>query len=305
MKRSFADIAMPYVAILVAMLIWAASPIVIKYALGSLRPLTLVSMRFLTAVLLMLVVGLASGTLQRVEKRHLPLFLIGGFVQPFLYYVLETYGLRLSASPTVSEVLLSTSPLFAPLFAYVLVHERVTWNNIIGILLSTAGVVLMVLGGNTSFDIGSPLGVLLLLLAVLSAVLYTVVLRKIPSQYNSLTIVFYVQAVSLMFFLPLWAVLDAGHLSEMSFTWRPLCAVGYLAVFSSVTAFILFCYTVRRIGVTRANAFNNIRPVFTALIMLLFFGESLPWQKWVAMALVIVGLYVCQSKGRKGGMVNG
>jgi membrane-associated phospholipid phosphatase len=39
-----------------------------------------------------------------------------------------------------------------------------------------------------------------------------------------------------------------------------ILAVLYLAILASVTAFILFCYTVRYIGVTRANIFNNIRP---------------------------------------------
>ena len=83
-------------------------------------------------------------------------------------------------------------------------------------------------------------------------------------------------------------------LSEMRFSWQPLCAVSYQAAFASVIAFILFCYTVRQIGVTRANAFNNIRPVFTALIMLCFFGEALPWAKWIAIVLVITGLFICQ-----------
>ncbi len=281
------------------MLIWATSPIATKLTLGYFRPLTLVSLRFLMSVFLMLIIGLASGSLQRLEKKHIPLFLLGGFIQPFLYYVFETYGLRLSASPTVSEVLLSTSPLFAPLFAYVLVHERVTWNNIVGILISSMGVVMMVVAGNTSFDIGSPWGVVLLFCAVFSAVLYTIILRKIPSQYNALTIVFYVQAVSLMFFIPMWAIVDIPHLGEMQFVWQPFCAVGYLALFASVIAFILFCYTVRIIGVTRTNAFNNIRPVFTALIMLCFFGESLPWVKWVAIGLVITGLFICQYQRKK------
>ena len=276
------------------MLIWATSPIATKLALGYLRPLTLVSIRFSLAVCLMLIIGLASHTLQRLERKHVPLFLLGGFVQPFLYYVLETYGLRLSASPTVSEVILSTSPLMAPLFAFVMVHERVTWNNIIGILISTVGVLMMVMAGNSSFDIGSPWGVVLLLSAVVTAVLYTIILRKIPSQYNALSIVFYVQLISLMFFLPMWGIVDAPHLSEMRFSWQPLCAVSYLAAFASVIAFILFCYTVRQIGVTRANAFNNIRPVFTALIMLCFFGEALPWAKWIAIVLVITGLFICQ-----------
>ncbi|MBR1808402.1 MAG: EamA family transporter [Paludibacteraceae bacterium] len=276
------------------MLIWGSSPIATKLTLGYLNPLTLITMRMSLAVMLMLVAGLLAGSLQRIEKKHLPLFLIGGFIQPFLYYVLETYGLRLSASPTVSEVLLSTSPLMAPLFAYILVHERVTWNNIVGILLSTAGVVMMVFAGNASFSIGSPWGIVLLLAAVVMAVLYTVVLRKIPAKYNSFSTVFYIEAVSLLFFLPVWAVVDAPRLDQMKFEAEPLCAVAYLAVFASVVAFVLFCYAVRELGVTRANAFNNTRPVFTALIMLCFFGEHMPWMKWLAMAIVIIGLFICQ-----------
>lgn len=289
MKRS-----LPYIAIITAMFLWGTSPIATKFALESLEPLTLVTTRFLLAVTLMMIVGLLSGSLQKIKREHIHLFIFAGIAQPFLYYICETYGLKLSNSPTVSEVLLSTSPLFAPLMAYVVIKEKVTWNNIVGIMISTGGVLMMILAGNNSFDIGSEWGIVLLFAAVLCAITYTTLLRKIPQQYNSLSIVFYVQLISLIFFIPMWVVVDYPRLNEMSITWQPLAAVGYLAVFASVCAFILFCYTVRQIGVTRANAFNNIRPVFTALIMLLIFGEQLPWQKWVAIALVITGLFVCQ-----------
>ena len=289
MKKS-----LPYIAILVAMLIWGTTPIATKFVLLSLHPLTLVTLRFLIAVILMLCVGLLSRSLQKLQLQHLPLFLLGGFVNPFLYYILEAYGLRISASPTVSEVLLSTSPLFAPIFAFLLLREKVTVNNIIGILISTAGVILMILAGNSNFSMGSPWGIPLLFAAVMCAVLYTIVIRKAPAQYNALTVVFYVQLFSLLFFIPVWFIVDMPELSQMHFTWQPLLTVFYLAAFASVIAFVLFCFAVRRIGVTRANAFNNIRPVFTALIMLCFFSETLPWQKWLAIAIVILGLFICQ-----------
>ena len=73
-------------------------------------------------------------------------------------------------------------------------------------------------------------------------------------------------------------------------------AVLYLAVFSSVTAFILFCYTVREIGVTRANIFNNVRPVFTALLMWILFDEHLPIWKWLGIIVIIFGLFISQKQ---------
>ena len=68
----------------------------------------------------------------------------------------------------------------------------------------------------------------------------------------------------------------------------------YLALFATVTAFILFCYSVRQIGVTGGNVFNNIRPLFTAMIMFFAFGEQLPMGKWIGMLLIIVGLFISQ-----------
>ena len=136
--------------------------------------------------------------------------------------------------------------------------------------------------------------------AVSAAVLYTIVLRRIPPKYNPLTVVFYVQLSALVLFYPLCGFTDGvsgfAHLAEVDTVqlWRSLAAVGYLALGASVVAFICFCYTVRVIGVTRTNAFNNVRPAFTAIWMLLFFGEQLPWAKWLGILLIIIGLFVCQ-----------
>ena len=90
-----------------------------------------------------------------------------------------------------------------------------------------------------------------------------------------------------------------GWFSNSAQLWDSSMAVLYLAVFSSVTAFVLFCYTVREIGVTRANVFNNVRPVFTAILMWIFFGEILPIWKIIGIVLIIIGLFISQ-KHEKG-----
>lgn len=302
MKRT-----LPYIAVLAAMIIWSASGIAIKAALVVLPPMTMIVMRFTLAILLMLIIGLIARrsemlALQRIDYQDLPLFILGGIAQPFLYYILETYTYRELSSPTIAEALLSTSPLIAPFCAALLLRERVTLYNIIGILISTLGMFLLILVGSSDFTIGNPWGIALAFGAVLAAVMYTIVLRRIPTKYSSLTVVFYVQLVSLILFYPLWGFTEGpsalAGLAEVEpqQLWQALGGVGYLAVFASVTAFICFCYTVRKIGVTRTNAFNNVRPAFTALWMLLFFAEQLPWAKWVGIFLIIAGLFVCQKQ---------
>lgn len=300
MKKVF-----PYIAIVTAMLCWAGSGIAVKTALVSFSPLTIIVLRFTLAVLLMFTIGICCRgnsilALQRIEKKDIPLFCLGGLFQPFLYYILETYSYKLFASPTIAEALLSTSPLIAPLFAWLTIREKVTVYNIVGILVSTAGMLLLILAGAGDFTLGNPWGIPLAFITVSTAVAYTIVLRRIPTHYSPLTIVFYVQAFALLLFYPLWGVVDGPQLSEMlhsmdtSTLSSSLGAIGYLAILSSVVAFILFCYTVREIGVTRANAFNNARPVFTALIMWIGFSEQLPFWKWVGILIIILGLFICQ-----------
>lgn len=295
-------------ALIVSMIIWSVSGIAIKHALVVFPPFTMIVLRFVPSVLLMLIVGWVRRQhslfcLQKLEWKDVPLFLIAGFCQPFLYYMLETYAYDALNSPTIAETLLSTSPLLSPLFAAVLLREKVTRNNMIGIVISTAGVFVLSLMGGSDYSIGSYWGIVLAFAAVSAAVIDSIMMRKAPMRYSALSFVFYTQLVSLMFFIPIWwikegpAVFDNGQwtMDNGQFVTAIGC-VAYLTVFASVIAFILFCYALRQIGVTKANAFNNIRPAFTALWMLLFFGEQLPAAKWVGMVLIIVGLFVCQKQ---------
>lgn len=300
------------------MLIWAGSGIAVKEALVVFTPLTLIVLRFTLAVILMLAIGLIFRQnnilgLQHMDQKDLPLFLLGGLFQPFLYFIFETYTYQSFASPTIAEAMLSTQPVLAPIFAFVLLRERVTRNNIIGILLSTIGMLMLLLMGNGDMGngvlaIGNGKGVILAILTVSMSVSYSVILRRIPSRYSPLSIVFYVQSISLILFYIVWGVMgEVGALLHHTIPFyttlhntpqllQSCLAVGYLAVFSSVAAFVLFCYTVRQIGVTRANIFNNVRPVFTAILMWILFGEILPVWKLVGIAVIIIGLFISEKK---------
>lgn len=295
-------------ALIVSMIIWSVSGIAIKHALLVLPPFTMIVLRFVPSVLLMLVIGLLCRksnlfALQKLERKDLPLFLIAGFCQPFLYYLLETFTYDALHSPTIAETLLSTSPLISPIFAAIILRERVTKYNILGILVSTAGVFALSLIGSKDYSIGNYWGILLAFAAVSAAVIDSIMMRKVPAKYTSLTFIFYAQCVSLLFFIPLWfwkegpeAIYNLQFAIDKSQLYVALGCVAYLTVFASVIAFILFCAALRKVGVTQANAFNNIRPAFTALWMFLFFGEHLPIGKWIGMALIIIGLFVCQKK---------
>lgn len=294
---------LPYIAIILSMILWSASGIAVKDALALFRPLTLIVVRFALSVLFMFVIGVvmhrsALFGLQKVDRKDFPLFFLAGLFQPFLYYLAETYTYDLISTPTIAETLLSVAPVLAPLFGWVFLREKVTPLMLVGILISFVGVAVLVLAGADTFAIGNSWGVLLAIVAVMLALSANVMLRRIPEKYNPLTIIFYTQFVSFVLFCGLWVFTDMRLESIQTIArgivveWQSLA---YLAVMSSAIAFMLYCYGVRIVGVVKANVLNNIRPVFTALIMLLVFSEQLPLVKWLGIGMVIFGLFICHN----------
>ena len=140
--------------------------------------------------------------------------------------------------------------------------------NILGIVISVVGVLMIILdGGKLSADV---IGILLLFVGVIASIVYTLVLRKIPEKYNTLTVVFFMFCTSLLFFIPTMLVREMAQVVAIDWvakaTWDAFGAIVGLALSASCIAFLFFSYGVRTIGPTRANVFNNIQPGVTAIL---------------------------------------
>lgn len=99
----------------------------------------------------------------------------------------KSFGLSLVSS-TVSAVIISTIPLFSPIAAYFILKETVSKDVILGIVVSFIGILIMLI--NPDFSISaSPKGILLLFFAVLAAVAYSVVIKKLAFNYRPATII--------------------------------------------------------------------------------------------------------------------
>ncbi len=283
-----------YLYVVIAMLCWSFSFIWTRIALESFPPLTLISIRLILASVLLFLFLKITKRFQLIDKSDLKLFFALAFFEPFLYYVGETYGLTM-VKPTLASVIVATIPVFAPFFAFVFLKERFTIINILGISVSIFGVYLIVneaAGSETT----STLGVSLVFLAVLSAIVYGLILRKIPKKYSATNIIFYQSMIGLIFFIPTALFVDAKSYSDITISPKSIEAILMLTIFASVIAFVLFADVVRKIGITKSQVFTNLIPVFTALFSWILFKEILNFWQWIGVFVVILGVFVSQSK---------
>ncbi len=275
------------------MLCWSLSFIWTKIALISFPPLVLISLRLILASVLLFIFLKLTGRFQQIEKKDLRLFFALAFFEPFLYYAGETYGLTM-VKPTLASVIIATIPAFAPFFAFIFLKERVTLMNMIGISISIAGVYLIVNNSDGS-ETTSVTGVALVFLAVLSAIVYGLLLRKIPDKYSATNIIFYQSMIGLIYFIPTTLIVDFRQLGSITVHSESIKALLMLTLFASVIAFVLFADVVRKIGITRSEVFTNLIPVFTALFSWIFFKEMMNSFQWFGVFVVILGVFVSQN----------
>ncbi len=231
----------------------------------------------------------------KIKKGDRKLFLMLALFEPFVYFLGESFGLTY-VSATVCSVLIATIPVFATLGAWLIFKERLKAINYAGIITSFIGVLVFILNsdGSISFNIK---GLGLLLLAVLSAVGYNLTLSRLIGTYSPVYIVNVQNLIGAVLFLPLFLILDFKHFISIPLTFDMFKPIIELSIFASCGAFILFAYSVRNMGITKANVFSNCIPVFTALFSFILMGEKLTVQNLVGMAIVIGGLFMSQMNG--------
>lgn len=284
-------------AALLAMIFWSFSFVWVKVAYQAYGPLTVVLLRLVISVVLLFSFMFIIRRLQFIAKKDIGIFVLLAFFEPFLYFMGESYGL-LYVSSTVAAVIVATIPLLAPISAYYFFKERLSLMNVIGLAISFLGVCLVILNDDLSFS-ASPLGVMLEVLAVIAAIAYSTVLRKLAFRYNTFTIISYQNLFGIIMFLPFWLVFESFDFIATPFHREAFTSIILLSVFASSLAFIFFTYSVRNIGINRSNTFINLIPVFVAIFAWFVLGDKLSGQAATGIAIVIAGLFLAQVRWRR------
>lgn len=279
------------------MLCWALSFIWVKIAYEQFNPINLITIRVLGAAIIFFIFGFAFKQIQSIKFSDLKYFLLMAFFEPFLYFMGESHGMQIVSS-TYGAVIISTIPLFTPLASYYFLGEKIKSSLITGILISLTGILIMEYNSDiiATFSIK---GTLLMFIAVLSATLFPVFLKKLTANYSNMTILAYQNLIGFIMFLPFFLIFDFKETLNTNYDLRPLLALSGLTIFSSVVAFIFFTRSIKTIGVSKSNAFINLIPVATAILAFFILNEQINIQKTLGILLVISGLFLSQIKFRK------
>lgn len=285
-----------YTLITASVVFWGVSFILTKELFLSEEHITvtiLIALRLAIASAVMLPALALTRHLQRIRKEDLKWFLLLALCEPFIYHLCETNGVRL-VSGSLASVVIATIPLFVPFGMWAAYRQRIKPSLIIGVLLSLAGVFLM-LNGEIGFQGSALQGLLFLTGAVVIAVVYTLLLVKVVNRYHPLVVTTWQNVIGLAYFLPLVFIFDSQSLPLLSWSPKMLLLLLVLGIFCSTLAYAGYNYGVRNLGASEACIFNNAIPVFSLITAVAIGQEDFSWLKVIGMAIVIAGVILAQN----------
>jgi drug/metabolite transporter (DMT)-like permease len=119
-------------------------------------------------------------------------------------------------------------------------------------------------------------------------------LKRLTQKYSAVVLVAKQNLIGIFLFLPFFMVFEAGPALRVPITTEIVTSMLLLAVLASSVAFVFFAHSVKLLGISKANIFSNLIPVFTAIFSYFLISEIFTIQKIAGIVLVIGGVYLSE-----------
>ncbi len=278
--------------------LWGVNPPAMKIGLLYVDPMPYNAIRMLVALVAGWGVLRSMGSWKPLQREDWKVLLISslGF---FFFQLFFTAGVQMTTAGNAS-LILSCLPVSVAIINHFHRLERISVMVMVGILVSIAGVVIMVAGAGKKISLseGYITGTLILLLAQMSYGYCTVFSRLLLHAYSAYQITAYILLISTSLFLvvSLPSVLATDW---KAVPWPAWGSILYSGLFPLCLGNCLWIWGTGILGSTKASLYNNLPPVFAVAIGYLFLGESFGWLQFIGAVIIFTGIYIAKRRGVK------
>ena len=286
---------LPYITAFISSIIFGLSFLFTKKALVVASPIAIMGFRFLMAFVVMTILVLLRIIKVNYKNKPLGWLMLLALFEPVIYFLFETYGLQYTAS-SVGGLMISLIPIAVTAAGAYFLNEKPTVKQVIFIIVSVSGVALIGVMGSSGETGTSPLGILLMLGAVMSAAMFSIISRKISRQFTAIEITYFMMFTGALCFNFL---VIFGHIINGTMTsyFNPLTSVTftistvYLGIVSSVIAYFLLNYSLSKLQASKTTVYSNISTIVSILAGIIFLKESFHLYHMVGSALILLGIW--------------
>ena len=287
-----------YLYLFLTVTFWAGNFIVGKLAsFYDVPPFSLNFYRWFFAWLI-----LAPFTLQEIIKKkdyvfkNYKLFIILGVTSITVFNSIVYYSLNFTQ--VISGVLMiSTIPVMIMLFSSILNIEKTNIFQIIGVIFSFAGVVMIITKADMEIlkNLDFNKGDITMVVAMFSWALYSTLLKRQKYEISQISLLQVVITFGLLFLIPVYFIeyqVGSRIILEKPF----ILILSYVVLFPGLASFILWIKGISLIGANRSGVFLHLMPILSAIMAMIFFNEKFMFYHMLGACFIIIGILLSNKK---------
>jgi len=231
---------------------------------------------------------------EKVKGKDLFVMLLGGLIGYMGTQLLFSQSLKYT-SPVIFALLMALTPVVVLLLSAIFLKEAIPVRKVIGIGMSVSGAALIILLGTNAGTAGTNnlLGIFFALLCVLAYSVYLVITRKISIKYQPVTIAKWMFLISAALSMPFgFSEFHNQKIYTTEVTGLAIALLVFALLFSSVLAFFLMPYALKRLEASTVSIFMNWQPIVASILAIIVGQDTLTWDKPFAVVLVLTGVYL-------------
>lgn len=266
-----------------------------KVALDYVRPIGLIAYRFLMAILVLEILRRFKVIHIRFEKKHIKdLFLVALF-QPILYFIFETFGIKLTTSGEAG-MMIALIPIFVTILSSIILKEAPKKVQIFFILLSVSGVlVIQFLKSSSGLDVNF-WGLILLLGAVISAALFNIASRNASKSVKPHELTYFMMLGGAIVFNVLYVIQlliekrIGDYVTNLTHV-ELLIPILYLGVIASIGGFFLVNFALSKVPAHVSSIYANLSTIVAIIAGAWLLNEKLYYYHFIGAVMIIIGVY--------------
>ena len=287
-----------YIFLLLTVTFWAGNFIVGKFAsLYEVPPFSLNFYRWFFAWLI-----LVPFTIPEIIKKkqyiinNYKLFIILGVTSITIFNSIVYYSLNFTQ--VISGVLMiSTIPVMIMFFSFILKIEKTNLFQIIGVILSFMGVIIIITKAN--FEILKNLdfnkGDITMVIAMFSWALYSTLLKRQKYELSQISLLQVVISFGLIFLIPIYLIeYQIGFRINLNTPF--ILILSYVVLLPGLASFILWIKGISLIGANRSGVFLHLMPIISAVMAMIFFNEKFMFYHMLGACFIITGILLSNKK---------
>ena len=277
---------------------FSGSYVAAKYTTFDLGPLTASFLRYVVALIFLCsLIFYYKPSVLKIEKKDIFSFVLLGFFGIVGYHFFFFSSLKYT-SVINTGIIHAFSPVLTGVIAAIFIKERLSKKNYFGIFLAFSGVLILITKGDvqTLFDLSFNFGDILMLLAVLSWAIYSLIVKEMSKRYNSFTLIFYatLSGVIMLLFL---ALSEGGITQVQNISLRSIMSIVYMGIFASGIGYLLYNYSIKELGPTKTSSIvYSIATILVTVFSFVFFKETVTFSMIVSAIFIISGLHAMLSE---------